>query len=60
MPGIVIVNYRAASEREAKRRHAADERREQSGLATKAATEARSPSPRATRQPRPRHLVRPA
>jgi hypothetical protein len=58
MPGLVIINYLAATEREPNRRRAAEQRRAHSALVTKAAAEERSPALRATRAPRPRHLVR--
>jgi hypothetical protein len=61
MPGPATIQYLAATEREADRRRvAADHRRAQSALVTKAAAEERSPAPRATRQPWLRRLIRPA
>jgi hypothetical protein len=56
-----MIQYLAATEREADRRRvAADHRRAQSVLVTKAAAEERAPALRETRRPWLRRLVRPA
>jgi hypothetical protein len=57
----MIIQHLAATERDADRRRAAAEhRRTQSALLTKAAAEQRVPALRATRQPWLRRLIRPA